>query len=251
MEFRRRDVLKASVAGLAGLAAGAIVTLPRLAAAEGAGTIKIGTICDLSGPLQPFGTQKLQCIQLAVEQINAAGGLLKRKVELVSYDAQSNNQLFAQYAQQLALKDKVVVVHAGLQSSSREVIRPIFRRSNTLYFYNTPYEGGVCDGNTFNTGTTPGQLLANLLPYMIKQVRQEDLRAGGRLQFRPAFGEMDAQDRQGERRRGRSPASSSRSTSTSSVRPSARSSRPSQASSSTPSSVRPTPRSTANGRERA
>jgi branched-chain amino acid transport system substrate-binding protein len=160
--------LKLSVAGLAGAAGGALA-LPRLAAAEAARTIKIGTICDLSGPLQPFGTQKLQCIQLAVEQINAAGGVLGRKVELVSYDAQSNNQLFAQYAQQLALKDKVVVAHAGLQSSSREVIRPIFRRSNTLYFYNTPYEGGVCDGNAFNTGTTPGQLLANLLPHMIKQ----------------------------------------------------------------------------------
>jgi urea transport system substrate-binding protein len=168
MQFHRRDILKASVAGLAGLAGG-VLTLPRLAVAEAARTIKIGTICDLSGPLQPFGTQKLQCIQLAVEQINAAGGLLGRKLALVSYDAQSNNQLFAQYAQQLALKDKVVVAHAGLQSSSREVIRPIFRRSNTLYFYNTPYEGGVCDGNSFNTGTTPGQLLANLLPFMIKQ----------------------------------------------------------------------------------
>jgi branched-chain amino acid transport system substrate-binding protein len=168
MQFNRRDLLKLSVAGLAGAAGGALA-LPRLAAAEAARTIKIGTICDLSGPLQPFGTQKLQCIQLAVEQINAAGGVLGRKVELVSYDAQSNNQLFAQYAQQLALKDKVVVAHAGLQSSSREVIRPIFRRSNTLYFYNTPYEGGVCDGNAFNTGTTPGQLLANLLPHMIKQ----------------------------------------------------------------------------------
>jgi branched-chain amino acid transport system substrate-binding protein len=168
MHIRRRDLLKASVAGLAGMAGGPLV-LPRLAAAATAGTIKIGTICDLSGPLQPFGVQKLQCLQLAVEQVNAAGGLLGRKVELISYDAQSNNQLFAQYAQQLALKDKVAVVHAALQSSSREVIRPIFHRSKTLYFYNTPYEGGVCDGNTFCTGTTPGQLLANLLPYMIKQ----------------------------------------------------------------------------------
>ena len=168
MQFHRRDLLKASVAGLAGLAGG-VLTLPRLAVAESAETIKIGTICDLSGPLQPFGVQKLQCIQLAVEQINGAGGLLGKKVEVVSYDAQSNNQLFAQFAQQLALRDRVAVAHAGLQSSSREVIRPIFRRSNTLYFYNTPYEGGVCDRNAFNTGTTPGQLLANLLPFMIEK----------------------------------------------------------------------------------
>src|SRR5678815_6111168 len=113
--------------------------------------------------------RKLQCIQLAVEEINAAGGLLGRKVEIVSYDAQSNDQLYAQFAQQLALRDRVSVVHAALQSSSREVIRPILRRANALYFYNTPYEGGVCDRNAFCTGTTPGQLLANLLPFMIKK----------------------------------------------------------------------------------
>ncbi len=141
---------------------------PRFAFSQG-NAIKIGTICDTSGPMQPFGTQKLQCIQLAVEEINAAGGLLGRKVELVSYDAQSNDQLYAQFAQQLALRDRVSVVHAALQSSSREVIRPILRRANELYFYNTPYEGGVCDRNAFCTGTTPGQLLANLLPFMIQK----------------------------------------------------------------------------------
>jgi urea transport system substrate-binding protein len=54
---------------------------------------------------------------------------------LVSYDGQSNDQFYAQFAQQIALRDRVAVVHAGLQSSSREVIRPIFRRSNALYFW--------------------------------------------------------------------------------------------------------------------
>ncbi|MCW5773337.1 MAG: transporter substrate-binding protein [Rhodospirillaceae bacterium] len=163
MKLSRRRLLSA---GSAAAAAG--IALPRFAFAQG-NAIKLGTICDTSGPLQPFGTQKLQCIQLAVEEINAAGGLLGRKIELVSYDGQSNDQFYAQYAQQIALKDRVAVVHAGLQSSSREVIRPIFRRAKTLYFYNTPYEGGVCDRNAFLTGTTPGQLLANLLPFMIKK----------------------------------------------------------------------------------
>src|SRR5262249_40920521 len=124
---------------------------------------------DSSGPLQPFGTQKLQCIQLAIEEINNSGGVLGRKIELVSYDAQSDNQLYEQYAQQIASLDGVAVVHAGLRSSSREVIRPIFHRLNALYFYNTPYEGGVCDRNAFCTGTTSGQVLANLLPFMINK----------------------------------------------------------------------------------
>jgi urea transport system substrate-binding protein len=157
---------------LAGALAGAAATsgiVPRFAWAQAADKIRIGTIADLSGPLQPFGTQKKRCLDLAIEEINANGGLLGKQLELVSYDAQSNDQLYAQFATQLSLRDHVAAVHAGLQSSSREVIRPILRRSNTLYFYNTPYEGGVCDRNAFLTGTTPGQLLAKLLPYMIKQ----------------------------------------------------------------------------------
>ena len=162
MQLSRRSLM-ASASAVA-----ASVALPRLGAAQGA-PIKLGTICDTSGPLQPFGTQKLQCIQLAVEELNAAGGLLGRKIEVVAYDSQSNDQFYAQFAQQIALRDRVAVVHAGLQSSSREVIRPILRRANALYFYNTPYEGGVCDRNAFNTGTTPGQLLANLLPFMINK----------------------------------------------------------------------------------
>lgn len=162
MKISRRQALASATAAVAASA------FPRFAFAQGA-AIKLGTIADTSGPLQPFGTQKLQCIQLAVEEINAAGGLLGRKIELVTYDAQSSDQLYAQFAQQIALRDRVNVVHAGLQSSSREVIRPILRRANALYFYNTPYEGGVCDRNAFLTGTTPGQLLANLLPFMIKK----------------------------------------------------------------------------------
>ncbi len=162
MTISRRQAIALGSAGVAGS------LFPRFAFSQGS-TIKLGTIADTSGPLQPFGTQKLQCLQLAVEEINNAGGLLGRKIELVTYDAQSNDQFYAQYAQQIALRDRVAVVHAGLQSSSREVIRPILRRANTLYFYNTPYEGGVCDRNAFCTGTTPGQLLANLLPFMIKK----------------------------------------------------------------------------------
>lgn len=165
--IKRRTFLSASLAGAAvGATAG---MLPRFTWAQARDKIRIGTILDLSGPFQPFGMQKKRCLDLAVEEINQKGGLLGRQLELVSYDAQSNNQLYAQYATQLGLRDKVSVVQAALQSSSREVIRPILRRSNTLYFYNTPYEGGVCDRNAFCTGTTPGQLLANMLPFMINR----------------------------------------------------------------------------------
>lgn len=162
MYITRRDLLTKTIAGAAATAA-----LPRVAI--GAETVKVGGLHDLSGNMTAFGTNKWRCIELGIDEVNAQGGLLDKKIELVSYDTQSNNRLYAQYAQRLGLRDRVAVVHGGLTSSSREIVRPIFNRTRTLYFYNMPYEGGVCDRNVFVTGTTPGQLLANLLPYCIKR----------------------------------------------------------------------------------
>jgi len=69
----------------------------------------------------------------------------------------------------MALKDKVTALFGGITSASREVIRPVMKRFNTLYFYNTQYEGGVCDRNTFCTGQTPAQNVDKLVPYITKR----------------------------------------------------------------------------------
>ncbi len=118
--------------------------------------ISVGAIYDLSGPLQGFGDNQWRCAKLAIDQVNEAGGLLGRQLEVKLYDAQSDMQFYNQFANQLALRDRVAVVQGGLTSSSREVIRPILHRLDTLYVYNTNYEGGVCDRNFFATGATPG-----------------------------------------------------------------------------------------------
>ncbi len=67
----------------------------------------------------------------------------------------------------MALKDKVAVVQGGITSASRETIRPIFHRFKTLYFYNTLYEGGVCDRNEISLGTTPAQTVEKLVPHVM------------------------------------------------------------------------------------
>lgn len=131
--------------------------------------IAVGSIHDLSGGLDIYGKPMLDALTLAVEEQNAAGGLLGRKVRLISYDPQSSMQLYTQFAQQAALKDKVAVVHGGITSASREVIRPVLNRSKTLYFYNTQYEGGVCDRGTFCTGVTPAQTVGKLVPYAMQK----------------------------------------------------------------------------------
>ena len=111
----------------------------------------------------------VDALTLAVEEANAAGGLLGRQIKLINYDTQSNMQLYTQFAQQAALKDKVAVVHGGITSASREVIRPVLDKFKTLYFYNTQYEGGVCDRNQFDTGVTPAQTVEKLVAHAMKK----------------------------------------------------------------------------------
>ena len=130
--------------------------------------IKLGCIEDNSGVLDIYGKPIVMANALAVEEINAGGGLLGRKIELKQYDSQSDIALYTKYAQQLVREDKVDAAHAGITSASREAIRQTFRRGNTLYFYNILYEGGVCDRNCFVTGTTPAQAVEPIIDYAMK-----------------------------------------------------------------------------------
>jgi len=131
--------------------------------------IKLGCIEDNSGVLDIYGKPIVMANALAVEEINAAGGLLGRKIELKQYDSQSDIALYTKYAQQLVREDKVDAAHAGITSASREAIRQTFRRGNTLYFYNILYEGGVCDRDCFVTGTTPAQAVEPIIDYAMKK----------------------------------------------------------------------------------
>jgi urea transport system substrate-binding protein len=131
--------------------------------------VLIGSIHDLSGGLDIYGKPMGDAMTLAVEELNAAGGLLGKKLKLATYDPQSNMQLYTQFAQQASLKDKAAVVMGGITSASREVIRPVLDRNKTLYFYNTQYEGGVCDRNIFCTGVTPAQTVAKLVPHAMNK----------------------------------------------------------------------------------
>jgi urea transport system substrate-binding protein len=143
--------------------------MPLIGAHAEDGPIKLGCIEDNSGVLDIYGKPIVMANALAVEEINAAGGLLGRKIELKQYDSQSDIALYTKYAQQLVREDKVDAAHAGITSASREAIRQTFRRGNTLYFYNILYEGGVCDRNCFVTGTTPAQAVEPIIDYAMKK----------------------------------------------------------------------------------
>ena len=161
----RRSILKAAVAGTAAAAVGPWFIRDLHAADD----IKIAGIHDASGGLDIYGRPMIDVLTLAVEEANAAGGLLGRQLKLINYDPQSNIQYYTQYATEAATKEKVAVVHAGITSASREAIRPVLKRFNTLYFYNTQYEVGVCDRNCFCTGSTPAQTVQKLVPFAMKK----------------------------------------------------------------------------------
>ncbi|MBJ7221262.1 MULTISPECIES: urea ABC transporter substrate-binding protein [unclassified Brenneria] len=167
MAISRRSFITHSMLSALGLATVGIPKFPL--AAEGGEPIKVATIFDLSGGLDIYGKPMANAMNLAAEEINASGGLLGRPLQMINYDAQSSMQLYAQYAQQAALKDKVAVVHAGITSASREVIRPVLSRFRTLYFYPALYEGGVCDRNYFSSGSTPAQTVEKMVPYAMNK----------------------------------------------------------------------------------
>lgn len=132
------------------------------------GPIAVGSIYDLSGALGIVGKPKVDATKLAIKDINAHGGVLGRKLKLISHDAQSDNAKYTKYATELTGQHKVAMMAAGITSASREAIRPIADRTKTVYFYDQLYEGGVCDKNMFSTGPVPAQQLKQLVSYAIE-----------------------------------------------------------------------------------
>ena len=163
MSISRRDFLAAT--GAAAVAGG----LRPLGAFAQGNEIKLGSVLDNSGNLDIYGKPMVMATTMAVEELNASGGLLGRQIKAIQYDTQSDIALYTKFAQQLARTDKVDVVHGGITSASREAIRQTFRRSDTLYFYNVLYEGGVCDRNIVITGTTPAQAVEPIVDYATKK----------------------------------------------------------------------------------
>ena len=115
MKFNRRQFLKGASASAAAMAAPAFI-----GQAQAADALKMAVILDQTGGLDIYGRPMVDASNLAVEEINAAGGLLGKKIDLTVYDPQSTIQFYTQYATKAATSDRVDVVQAGITSASRE-----------------------------------------------------------------------------------------------------------------------------------
>ncbi len=154
----RRGRMMGAVAALTLLAAPGLAQDP----------IKIGVLEDQSGDFAAATMVKVHAIELAADEINAAGGIAGRPVELVIYDTQSDNLRYQEFMRRVLQADQVDVVFAGFSSASREAYRPIVNQLNGLAFYNNQYEGGVCDANMIVTGAVPEQQFSTLIPWMME-----------------------------------------------------------------------------------
>ena len=160
----RRDAMKGLIAVGAGVTAGMSI----LSEALGNDEIAVASLFDATGPINIYGRPMIDATAFAVDDINASGGVLSKKLRLIQLDTQSDNDVYAQYALQVILRNRVAVLTGGITSASREAMRPVVDKYREIFFYPEEYEGGVCDKYVFCTGVTPAQQLSLLVPWSIE-----------------------------------------------------------------------------------
>ena len=137
--------------------------------ATSSNTIKIGDLHSLSGTLAISETDVKNAELLAVQEINAAGGVLGKQLEVVIEDGASDWPTFAEKARKLLTQDKVAVVFGCWTSASRKAVLPVFEGLNGLLFYPVQYEGLETSPNIFYTGATTNQQIVPAVEYLLKE----------------------------------------------------------------------------------
>ena len=160
--FKRRHALTAASAALA---ASSLLSFSAFAA----DTIKVGVLHSLSGTMAISETVLKDTVLMAIDEINAKGGLLGKKIEPVVVDPASNWPLFAEKAKQLIGQDKVVATFGCWTSVSRKSVLPVFEELNSLLYYPVQYEGEELSKNVFYTGAAPNQQAIPAVEYLMSK----------------------------------------------------------------------------------
>ncbi|MET9164073.1 urea ABC transporter substrate-binding protein [Streptomyces cellulosae] len=132
-------------------------------------TVKVGLLNSLSGTMAISEVTVHNALLLAVKEINAAGGVLGKKLKPVSQDGASDWPTFAEKAQTLITDDKVAATFGCWTSASRKAVKPVFERNKSLLFYPVQYEGLEQSPYIFYVGATTNQQIVPALDYLKKQ----------------------------------------------------------------------------------
>ena len=155
---------------LRGLALGTAMTVAGLSAtAHAEDTIKVGILHSLSGTMAISETTLKDVMLMLIEDQNAKGGLLGKKLEAVVVDPASNWPLFAEKARDLISQEKVAAVFGCWTSVSRKSVLPVFEELNGLLFYPVQYEGEESSKNVFYTGAAPNQQAIPAVDYLMNE----------------------------------------------------------------------------------
>jgi urea transport system substrate-binding protein len=161
--MQRRFTLKALTAAVAFASVGGA------ALAQSKDTIKVGVLHSLSGTMAISETVLKDTVLMAIEEINAKGGVLGKKLEPVVVDPASNWPLFAEKTKQLLTQDKVAAIFGCWTSVSRKSVLPVVEELNGLLFYPVQYEGEELSKNVFYTGAAPNQQAIPAVEYLMSK----------------------------------------------------------------------------------
>jgi urea transport system substrate-binding protein len=162
MSLTRRSLLGSAAAGAAALSMGV-----RPSFAQGA-PIKVGILHSLSGTMAISETTLKDVMLMLIEQQNAKGGVLGRRLEPVVVDPASNWPLFAEKAREL-ITGGCSAVFGCWTSVSRKSVLPVFKELNNILFYPVQYEGEESERNVFYTGAAPNQQAIPAVDYLMSK----------------------------------------------------------------------------------
>lgn len=138
MKLNRRQFLKGAAAVGA---ASALPGSPFIRTAAAADTVKVGILHSLTGTIAIAEASVVDAEKLAMEEINAAGGVMGRKIEVIVEDGASDWPTFAEKTRKLLERDKVSAIFGCYTSASRKAVLPVMERYKGLLYYPTYYEG--------------------------------------------------------------------------------------------------------------
>jgi urea transport system substrate-binding protein len=184
MPRRNRTKLFALLSLAALLLASGCADDPTADASSSSGdTIKVGILHSLSGTMAISEVTVRDAELLAIEEVNAAGGVLGKKLEPVVEDGASDWPTFAEKAQKLISQDKVATTFGGWTSASRKAMLPVFERNKALLWYPVQYEGLESSPYIFYTGATTNQQIVPGLDYLKEQGKKKIFLVGSDYVF--------------------------------------------------------------------
>jgi ABC-type branched-subunit amino acid transport system substrate-binding protein len=133
-------------------------------------SIKVGVVADQTGPLSFVGIANANVARMVIGDINARGGLLGRRLEVLLEDGATDDAVAAAAAAKLVDDQQVDVIFGGIYSSTRQAIKgPAVVEGKTLYIYPEQYEGQESDPLIFCTGPVPAQQVDPFIPWMMRE----------------------------------------------------------------------------------